>query len=239
MAWFECHSDNRDDPRLNELRRFLKIEKAYALGHVTALRMWAADNPRAYTGDLSAFTPEEIAQAALCPSEPVEFVKALVDAEYISRDPEAPAIALGEVLVGGTRLTGWSDICGEPIRKRMARAQQKAGTVNEDLLEELIGLNSAKDKPDGPLWSLFMVYKYIKKSKDIQAVKEDRRWDELNKQQQLPYLKRILGAYNGDLREASRAVIGIGEHYERLGYLSWDGSTVIKRLTDWDDGRLR
>ena len=91
--------------------------------------------------------------------------------------------------------------------------------------------NSQKD-------NLFLVYKYMKKKRNIESTKNDSRWDYLNKPTQINWMEKILNVgYGGDFKKAAQAILGIGEHYERIGY-PWDGATVFKKLTDWEEGRL-
>jgi len=237
MSWIEFHSSNRDDPRLEKLKKDLQLSRPYLLGHLALLWAWAsAERMRAFTGELSAFSPEAIAEAADYKGDCIRFVKGLVDAHYISRDPEAPEIKPGEALEGHAAIPSWTDFCGEPIKKRIERQVAAGGgsQADADFFDTLISPDGVTSK--NPVWSLFLVFKYIKKDRDKKAVKEDKRWDNLNSSQ-LRSIKKILHAYEGDIKQAAKAVIEIGEKYEKIGCF-WDASTVHRRLTDWEEGRF-
>lgn len=241
--WFEFHDTVRNDPAVDNLRRSLRLAKAEAIGHLTLLYSWTVSG-RCFDGDISSVTPEQIADAsAFSEDKAVEWVKALIDTGFVSRDPSAPNLESGKALAGRAMLVNWTDFCGEPTRKKMERhtaatnGSHAAATDLETLLSVSINSNSSKAVAVNPVFSLFRVLKYVKKDKDMGAVKTDTRWDTLNKDRQLPWCKKILQSYDGDLKKAATAMLQIGEYFENIG-CTWDASTVHKRLTDWEEGRL-
>lgn len=87
------------------------------------------------------------------------------------------------------------------------------------------------------LWRVYLCYKFIKKGRNLDEVLNDKRWDEINFGRQGRWCKEILKCYGGDVDKASDAIVCIGEFYEKIGCL-WDMSSVHKRLTDWEEGRI-
>lgn len=196
-----------------------------------------ADNDRAFVGDLSAFTPQAIAEASdYTEGDPVEWVNALIGAEYLSRDESAPPIVLDEPVGGNTHMVAWTDYCGDPTRKRIGRWQSPEELKAAETLESLVK-NGKDAKSANPVFSLYLVYKYLKRGKNPDLVHDDK-WDKLNKDRQISWIRKILeDGFDGDLKKAAQAVLEIGEYFERLGVM-WDASTVHKRLTDWQEKRL-
>jgi hypothetical protein len=240
MSWYEFHSTMRHDPKIEKLRRSLRLSRPAAIGHWALLCDWAAGNVRAFTGDLSAFTPEQVAEGAdYSQDAAVAWVGSLIDAGLVSRDPSAPAMKPGETLDGHASIVGWLDFCGEPVRKRIERQTATDGShAADDWLTNLLGTVSNIEKKKNPVFSLFLVYKYVKKNKDKNAVKEDIRWNKLN-ERQYPWIEKILKeGFDGELQEAAKAVLTVGEYYQKMG-VNWDASTIHKRLSDYIDGNLR
>ena len=244
MGYFEFHDESRNDPRVHRLCRSLRIAIPYGLGHLALLRSWASSEKfRAFTGDLSEFTPEQIAKAAEYSSEDpqkaIEWAKALIASELIIRDPAAPEIQLGEPLNGHATLADWLELCGDTCRRRIERrsVSDNVGQA-QDSVGELLSLCSSgsSSRAVTPIWKLYLVYKFVKKGKDRTELK-DERWDKINTGMNMPWLKKILEAYENDLKKSAKAVLEIGDYFEGHG-LTWNSSTVYKRLTDWEEGRL-
>jgi hypothetical protein len=236
MAWYEEKSESNGDFREDNLRRSLRLSKAEATGHLTRFKRWLVGG-RCFNGDISSLTPEQVAEASAYPQDKaIELVKALVEFGFVSREPDAPPPQAGATLGGHAGWVGWLEECGEPTRKKVERQTAASGGIQtaDDWLDSLL---SNSNSSANPVFKLFYVLKYVKKDKDKEAVKTDKRWDNLNKDRQLPWCKKILQSYEGDLKKAATAMMQIGEYFENFG-CSWDASTVHKRLTDWEEGRL-
>lgn len=92
-------------------------------------------------------------------------------------------------------------------------------------------------RPPNKVFSLFLVYKYVKKNRNMDAVLNDKRWDRINFDRSSKWCRELLECYEGDINRASDAIIEIGTRMEKMSCL-WDLATVHKRLTDWEEGRL-
>ena len=68
------------------LKGLLGIGVAQAVGHLTMLWVWAANNAK--NGSLVGLTPTEIAEVSGWAGEPADFLAALVDAGYIDHTPD-------------------------------------------------------------------------------------------------------------------------------------------------------
>jgi hypothetical protein len=75
--WIESHQALGRHPKLIRLAVRLQVHRAQAVGHLHYLWWWALDF--APNGNLSAFTPTEIAYGAEWPGEPDKFHDALQD----------------------------------------------------------------------------------------------------------------------------------------------------------------
>ena len=78
MTWLESHKALREHPKTKRAARSLGIPTVHLVGHLHYLWYWAMDY--APDGDLSAFDPEDIADAADWTGDPDAFIKALVSA---------------------------------------------------------------------------------------------------------------------------------------------------------------
>ncbi len=88
-----------------------------------------------------------------------------------------------------------------------------------------------------PVYKVYLIYKFIKKHKNKEETITDKRWDKLNSARELKHCKRILDAYDKDVKAAAKAVFEIGEYFEKCG-VTWTCSSVYNRITDWEEGRL-
>jgi len=243
VSYIEFHREQVDDPRVGRAAMLLKIPIPHFLGHWSLFKSWATGEKfRAFTGDISQFTPEKIGEVACYrPAEPMAYLswtQAIIDSELVIRDPAAPPIQLGEPIGGGATISDWLDTCGEATRKRIER-RTKADDVGQGFDSDIGRLLSANGKANTttPLWRLFMVFKYVKKGKDMEAVRSDNRWNLLNKDMSFPWLKRILDAYDGNLEQAAAVVLKLGNHFAEKG-LTFNASTIYKHITDLEDDNL-
>lgn len=109
---------------------------------------------------------------------------------------------------------------------------------DENDIDVLVNQPTKNGGRTDPVRRLFWVYKYVKKKKDMAAVREDARWDRLNGPDQENHLRKLLfEAYDGDIQKAAKAIQEIGNYYEKIGCM-WDCRTILRRLTDWEEGRL-
>lgn len=115
MAWIEFHDTVSQHPKIWALSRRLRVERAHAVGLMASLWSWAVTH--APSGELSAFPPAAIAEAAGFPSQRgAQLLRALKASGLV--DPD------------GT-IHDWLDYIGpylayrESHRKRQARYRQK------------------------------------------------------------------------------------------------------------------
>lgn len=77
MAWIESHQDLRSNPKTKRAARQLGTTVPAVMGHLHCLWHWALDH--AFSGDLSPFDPEDIAEAAEWDGDADTFVKVLTN----------------------------------------------------------------------------------------------------------------------------------------------------------------
>ena len=76
MAYVEAHASLKDHPKTKKVARLLDIPKVQVVGHMLCLWWWCQDY--AQDGNLSKYSPEDIAEAAEWEGEPECFVEALL-----------------------------------------------------------------------------------------------------------------------------------------------------------------
>jgi hypothetical protein len=81
MAWIEYHTQLRDHWKIQRLADKLQCKYPEALGIVSCLWLWAADN--ASNGNLSRFTDEELCKASRCDVK-IPFSAALKECELLT-----------------------------------------------------------------------------------------------------------------------------------------------------------
>lgn len=243
MGYFEFHHESADDSRVHVFCRTLKLAIPHGLGHLAMLKSWASsEKHRAYTGDLSGFIPETLAEAAKYQGEPLDFIGALIHSGLVVREKDTEGIEHGKEVGGFAALDNWLEECGETCRRRIERRTTSDSVGQEQdgidcLLKECDPTTQGK-RPCSPVWSLFLVLKYIKKGKSKEGLYTDARWDALNKGANLPWLKKILDAFEGETKRAALALLEISDWLEKIG-CSWNAATIYKKITDWEEGRLK
>jgi hypothetical protein len=105
--------------------------------------------------------------------------------------------------------------------------------VAEAWLEELIPSTSKVNDT----FKIYAVFKYVKKKKDLKAVKEDKRWDKINGPKSMTAAKKILEVFEGDVKAAAKCVMEIGEYLEKMDG-PWGLWAVYRNITEWEEGRL-
>jgi hypothetical protein len=128
MAWIESHQDLRSNPKTRRAARRLGVSTAALSGHLHFLWHWALDH--ADDGDVSAFDPDDIADAAGWDGDPDEFFQALTDCG----PGEKAGFLEPDGLIGdpndGKRsplaLHDWWEYAGKLVAKRRKDAERKA-----------------------------------------------------------------------------------------------------------------
>ncbi|NLH02510.1 MAG: DnaD domain protein [Clostridiales bacterium] len=109
MAWIELHQTLPSNKKTIRLKKLLKIKTPQAIGHLCLLWLWALDN--AQDGDLSDFSPDEIAEIM----------------EWTGKDPQQLINALIEsgFLDDSMNIHNWHEYTGRLIEKRKTDAERK------------------------------------------------------------------------------------------------------------------
>ncbi len=124
MAWIESHQSLGSHMKLRRLARTLGITKAQAIGHLHYLWWWALDG--APSGDLSAFSPLELAEVCEWQGDVDVFLAALRDCGWL--DPDG-------------RIHNWDRYVGRIVafrehnrkRQRRRRKALRNGDVTRDV----------------------------------------------------------------------------------------------------------
>lgn len=106
MAWIESHQELARHPKTKRLARLLGCSMPSAIGHLHLLWWWATDY--AADGDLSAFPPEELADALLWDRDPQALIDGLQQARFLD----------------GLQIHDWDDYAGRLAERRFANAQR-------------------------------------------------------------------------------------------------------------------
>lgn len=126
MAWIESHQTLRNHPKIVRAARALGISRVTMYGHMHCLWWWAMDY--AQDGDISAFDPEDIAEAAEWEGDANAFLAALLESARIGDKP-----GLLEMVDGALYIHDWYDYAGKLIDKRKADAARKRDERRKDL----------------------------------------------------------------------------------------------------------
>ena len=110
MAWIESHQSLQRHPKVIRLKTRLEIPKTQAIGLLHCLWWWAMDY--APSGDLSAFTPLEISEAAEWTGDPEAFLRALKVCSLVDKD---------------NRIHDWMEYAGRLILRRENDCRRKKG----------------------------------------------------------------------------------------------------------------
>jgi hypothetical protein len=104
MAWIESHQELGRHPKTKHLARTLKISVPAAVGHLMFLWWWALDF--AQDGDLSAFTVDDIADAAGWDGDPQDILDAFISNGFIDKSESQ------------IQIHDWNEYAGRLIEKR-------------------------------------------------------------------------------------------------------------------------
>ena len=125
MAWIESHQTLRNHPKIIRAARALGVSRVTMYGHMHCLWWWAMDY--AQDGDISAFDPEDIAEAAEWEGDAGAFIAALLESARIGDKP-----GLLEMIDGRLCIHDWYDYAGKLIDKRKADAARKRDERRRD-----------------------------------------------------------------------------------------------------------
>ena len=128
--WIEYHTTLRDFWKIKRLARLLHIPYAYALGLVSCLWTWAAENKP--DGNLSKFQDAEIAEAATWEGPVNGFVGYLTTCELLDPDGRLHdwnQHGLRIILESRRRQQAYRDRQALPLRKSLRR--KKKGGVTQ------------------------------------------------------------------------------------------------------------
>lgn len=124
MAWIELHQELPGHPKTKRVARLLNIPIAHAVGHLTCLWLWCLSYAK--DGDLSAYTAEDIADAAGWGGDPDAFVGALAEAP---EDRHGFIEAIGDAL----HVHDWHQYGGKLLEKKQRNAERmKAARADSD-----------------------------------------------------------------------------------------------------------
>lgn len=80
MTWIRSHTELRDHPKSKKAARLLGVSVAQVIGHLHMLWWWASTY--APDGNLSDYTPDDIADAAGWDGDPEKFIAGLVECRF-------------------------------------------------------------------------------------------------------------------------------------------------------------
>jgi hypothetical protein len=131
MAYVEAHASLREHPKTKKLARLLNISRASAIGHLLCLWWWCQEY--ADDGDLSAYEPADIAEAADWDGDASVFVEALLTcgmkdrAGFLART-EDDALLVNDWQEYGGKLS----IKRQQARERMRTMRNKENPVTRN-----------------------------------------------------------------------------------------------------------
>ncbi len=117
MAWIESHQELRNHPKVFALAAMLNGDPAHIVGHLHCLWWWCMDY--AVDGNVTKYSPTQIAYAAGWKADPEAFHEALMQCGWIDREN------------GGRWIHDWLDFCGEIVKKRIERKAEKKQKTND------------------------------------------------------------------------------------------------------------
>jgi hypothetical protein len=84
MPWIESHQELGRHPKTKRFARLMSISLPAAIGHLHYLWWWSLDY--AQDGDLSRYTPGDIAEASYWEGDSDELLNALIEAGFVDRN---------------------------------------------------------------------------------------------------------------------------------------------------------
>lgn len=128
MAWIESHEELARHPKTRKAARKLGVSIPTVIGHLHCL--WHQALSLAEDGDLSRWSPEDIATAAMWDGDPDGFVEALTDCGmgdgpgFLERDGSCGDPDDGQT--GELVLHDWWDYAGRLVARRRRDRERKA-----------------------------------------------------------------------------------------------------------------
>jgi hypothetical protein len=117
MAWIESHQSLRGHPKTSKAARLCDTTPQALIGHIHCLWWWALDY--AQDGDVTGYSPDELAEAAWWEGDPQLFVDALLKCGV--RDKPG---FLEVTPDGRTLIHDWWDYAGKLIQRREDNAKR-------------------------------------------------------------------------------------------------------------------
>lgn len=117
MAWIESHQELAHHPKVARLSYMLDVHPARAVGHLHMFWWWCLSY--ADDGDVTDFSPFELAHGAQWDGEPDVFVKALRECGWL------------DDVDGRTEVHDWWDYAGKLVERRRADAERKRQARSE------------------------------------------------------------------------------------------------------------
>lgn len=231
MAWIESHQSLREHPKLHNLSRLLNTEPVHLVGHLHFLWWWCIEY--AMDGNITKYTPKQIAKAADWPGDSDAFLDALVEVGLVDRRADT------------LKIHDWLDFCGDMVLKRLERINDKRIRANN-----VVSQVAAERSPNGALPTLPTVptIPYVKAAKtDIQKVvltykivsgydKEDKLWDKINFARCTKTAKSLIEFVGGDWHMAADCIQDIYEKLNSKGF-TVTIETVLKHAAEWKKNR--
>jgi hypothetical protein len=161
MAWLESHQELARHPKIRRFARVAGINIPTAIGHMHLLWWWAMDY--AQNGDITRYTPCDIADAIFWEGEPEALFNALIDSGFL------------DSLDGSTVIHDWHEYAGKRLeqmakdreRKRAMKEMQRQ-TILPDQLKQKAPMGKKKKKFEPPSVEEVRVYCESRKN-DIDA----------------------------------------------------------------------
>lgn len=113
MAWLESHQTLARHPKTRKAARLLGIGVPAMIGHLHLVWYWALDY--AQDGDVSAYEPADIAEAAMWAGDPDVFMSALIKC----------GVKGTGFITSDLQIHEWMDYAGKVIVQRKADAERK------------------------------------------------------------------------------------------------------------------
>lgn len=198
MAWIESHQELARHPKTARLARLLGVSKPCAIGYLHLFWWWCMDYAR--DGDLSGFTPDEIADGALWEGDATHLVECLQSAGFVD----------------GDKVHDWHEYAGKLIQRRAADADRKrnsrAGNVHVTSAghpQDIQGTAHVPNQPTKPT-------KPTQPARAILSADETAEYDRKFEEDEAVRAARNAGYEMEEIRAALDGMKHNGTHIERI-----------------------